>query len=531
MMTRHGVTVLVREERDREVIAEACPDAKAAGVRSGMTMAHARALLPDTPIQRFPSDPEGDATALHALARWALRLAPRVMPDPPCGMLLDITGCERVFRGEQRFMNSVVNAFAWIGVTARVACAGTYGCAWGMARYGTSDEGIQVSNGAEAHALSPLPIDALRLDTDTIAGLREVGVDLVGHVLAIPRRELGTRFARLPGARRGDGAITLQRRLEAALGERSESIESVRTVELPRVARVFDGPVSSSEGIRRTVTILLAALCDQLRQRESGVRRLHLIVERADLDDWSETIVLSHPSRDPRHLGALLAPRVDALPMGFGVESLTLVAAECGRVVHAQAGLDGRLSRTARDEEVETGELLDVLVDRLGASRVLRAVPHAAHLPERAFTARGIRETTTVGAHRAAHAAAVPVRAREHPSRLFTPPERIDVEPDDHGLPARLHWRGDVHHVRSRVGPERLAEAWWARDDRTIGNDDLPASASVQGREYYRVQDAGGRWLWIYRQIESGVALPEPLRRRADVVARTERWFVHGEWS
>ena len=32
-------------------------------------------------------------------------------------------------------------------------------------------------------------------------------------------------------------------------------------------------------------------------------------------------------------------------------------------------------------------------------------------------------------------------------------------------------------------------------------------------RDYFRVQDAGGRWLWLFRSSNSG------------------DWFVHGEWS
>ncbi len=40
-------------------------------------------------------------------------------------------------------------------------------------------------------------------------------------------------------------------------------------------------------------------------------------------------------------------------------------------------------------------------------------------------------------------------------------------------------------------------------------------------REYYRVQDADGRWWWIFHRLDASTADPAP----------TPRWFMHGSWD
>ncbi|MBP9025520.1 MAG: DNA polymerase Y family protein, partial [Phycisphaerae bacterium] len=80
----------------------ACLDAQAlqAGLRPGMSLAQARALLPE--VTTRPHDSQRDQIVLQKLADWAVRFSPLVDPCPPQSLLIDITGCEPLFDGQER---------------------------------------------------------------------------------------------------------------------------------------------------------------------------------------------------------------------------------------------------------------------------------------------------------------------------------------------------------------------------------------------------------------------------------------------
>lgn len=71
--------------------------AGALGLRPGMTVAHAQALVPDLAIAE--ARPGADEQALTELALWCLRYAPVVAPDPPGGVLIDIAGAAHLHAG------------------------------------------------------------------------------------------------------------------------------------------------------------------------------------------------------------------------------------------------------------------------------------------------------------------------------------------------------------------------------------------------------------------------------------------------
>jgi protein ImuB len=92
------------------------------------------------------------------------------------------------------------------------------------------------------------------------------------------------------------------------------------------------------------------------------------------------------------------------------------------------------------------------------------------------------------------------------PARLLTQPAPagvLAVVPD--GPLARISVWGEAMDITQTHGPERIAGEWWREDLRT-------RDASSLSRDYFRVQTAQGRWLWVFRCTDG-------------------RWFVHGEWA
>ena len=523
-----------------------------------MTVAHARALLPVEQAVVELHQPQRELAALGALARWALRFSPIVAVDPPDGLLIDVAGCRRLFGDESRHVHLIGSATERLGFCARMAAAPTFACAravarfggWHAQRLGRQDAAVPVktqrvvrgivAEGGQRRALAALPVEALGVEAASVDALREVGIDRIGHLFDLPRSSLAARFGR-----------ELLRRLDQAVGRAPETIDPVRPVAPPVVERVFAGPATQLEAVVLGVRGLLEELSNVLEHRECGARRLELRLDRPDAGPLSVTITLSRPSRDARHLWSLLGPKIESVNLGWGVERLRLAASSLGRLAHedgtwawSELGTDRkRLDRAF-------GELLDTLSNRLGPGRVVRVDPAESHLPERTFRLRPVTEAQgKKGKEPGSHPG-------DRPSLLLEAPEPITViamMPD--GPPSWFRWRDTERRVTASAGPERIAAEWWnrstgvtrspnrgrkafgesyarayerfmrGRDDppplsgpaqeqprtrRRAADDDEPAGET---RDYFKVQDEQGRWLWIYRVLEQGC------------------WFVHGLWA
>lgn len=476
--------LIVAPQRGKQIIAACCEEATQAGVRAGITLAHARAILNERRILEAPHSPEDDERSLRRLARWALHFAPTIAPDPPDGLLLDITGCERLFGGTVSQIRAIDAALQRVGLPSRLAAAPTFGSAWAMARYGPRR--VCFVEDDELHErLSPLPVAALRIDDATRIALSEIEVQTIGELLAIPRRELAARYG-----------ASLLLRIDQAYGEASERIEPIRTPPVFVVGHTFEGPVRRSDFVFAAIEKLLDDLLEMLAAHDHGLCELSILFDRVDAGPLSESFCFSRPTRDRKHLWALIRLRLDRLRLGCGVEEVTLRGEKTERMQSRQIAMwQGAAADTPDD--VSLGRLLDRLTEKLGEDAVLMASPVESYLPEKAFgrNAGAKAKPATAG-----------VLMADRPSRLFPKPEAIDVMaavPD--GPPAWMKWRGDDVRIIASAGPERIALPWWTGEETTHA-----------ARDYYIVCDARGRTLWIYRACENGEA--------------TGEWFIHGVW-
>ncbi len=456
-----------------------------------MTLAHARALFPpNAPVGIAEHQPERDAAALRSLAAWMLRYSPAVAVDPPAGLMADIRGCGPLFGGAPRHIRLMRQGLARLGFASRIAAAPTFACAWGAARYGAAEAAV-IAPGAEMSAVGDLPVAALRLDADVIEALAEVGIERVGHVMDLAsgpsRSEAPARF----------GADALLR-LDAVMGRAIEAIDPVRPPPPLIVERCFDGPTASPEAVALAARGLVEDCRQELIRRGAGARRVTITLARVDAAPVALSAALSRPSRDAKHLWSLLAPKVEVANLGFGVDRVALEASRLARLSHAQARRWDEDEAARAEADRAAGELVDALAARLGASRVLRTEASETHVPERAFRPRPAGE----GARRSPAWPAVTLMDR--PAALLSPPEAARVmalTPD--GPVSWVEWRGRAAAVTACAGPERIAAEWW----RTPG----PAYERAE-RDYFRVGDSLGRWLWLCREPDA-------------------RWTVRGVWA
>lgn len=480
--------------------------AAAEGLRPGLVLAEARALLPRLAVRR--ARPAADARALAGLAGWAERYAPWTATDGVDGLRLDVTGVAHLFGGEDALLADLVRRLADAGIGARAAVADTAGAAWALARHAAAPT-ARVAPGGTAAALDGLPAAALRLPPATVDGLARLGLRRIGQLRAIPAAELTRRFGPAPA-----------RRLAEALGEADEPLSPRRPVP-PFLRRlVFGEPVADPADVARAARELAERLSDDLAAAGQGARALTLALHLADGGVRRVRVGFGRPTRETRHLFRLLAERLDRLDAGFGADVATLAAtvAEPLDAVQptfrpiadvAPSPRPGRRAAAPPDAawqaDGELALLLDRLANRLGAAGVLRFQTVESHLPE-----RSVRAVAPLAA--TASCAPPPEAVGPRPVRLLPAPEPVEAVaevPD--GPPLLFRWRGLNHRVRRAEGPERIAPEWW----RAASLPDAAAGAAAT-RDYYRVEDMAGRRFWLCRL---GLY-------RDDAAA--PRWYLHG---
>ncbi|WP_241213647.1 DNA polymerase Y family protein [Sphingomonas sp. ABOLE] len=460
--TSEAPLALVGKVGRREEVVAACLGAQALGIRPGMAATHARALVSDLDFR--PAEPEADAALLDRLALLAVRRwSPTAAVTPNDGLWIDLTGCEHLHGGEDRFCRRLRQFCRRAGFTARVAVADTPGAAHALARYGR--EGlIRVEPGKTAEALAPLPIASLRLSATAQAAARKFGFERIADLLPVARGPLARRLG-LPAIER----------LDQALGAVAEPITPREDAEVPFVERRLLEPIGSAEAIEQVIGDLLGDLAQVLQERGLGARSLRLTGLRVDGGEQVVAIGTSRPTRDVSHLLRLLKLRIDRIDPGMGLEQFWLLAPHTEPLDAVDLGAVLAGNTMVRDPS----RLVDVIAGRIGPSAVFRIAPVESHVPERAVAQVDANEQPGEWP------------AWQRPIRLFARPEPLfnvlALLPDQ--PPRRFEWRGKRYTIVGGDGPERVHGEWWRRDAETWAV-----------RDYYRVEDEEGGRYWVFRR-------------------------------
>lgn len=461
------------------------PAGRVVGLKPGVTLADARAMFPNLAVA--DADPAADAATLAAIADWARRWTPLVAVDGSDGLILDVTGVDHLFGGERALMEDVRTQLSRQGFGLRLAVAGTAPAAAAMARFGAE---IAVPAGEEAAHVQPLPVAALLLDQERIAGLMVAGLRLIGDVALRPRAPLAARF----------GKVLLDR-LDAVLGQSRPPI--VPRLEMPAhmTERRFAEPVGRIEDVEQATSRLCRSLARQLERHGEGASRLSLDLFRSDGAVHTALVGVSRPTRDPAMLLRLLKERIaslgDALDPGFGYDVIRLSALEVRPLAAQVQDFD-----TAFERDITP--LVDQLGARLGRDRIERLMPNDSHWPERASAS--VSAARSISVPLLVWPASARGQPAERPIRLLEPPDPIEVMaavPD--GPPLRFRWRRVLHHVVKAEGPERIGAEWWRE--------------GALSRDYFRIESSAGHRLWLYREGLYGRETAAP------------RWFLQGVFA
>lgn len=464
-------------------LAAVCPQALKLGLSAGMTLADARAQMPDLALADH--DPAADQRLLERLADGALRYTPMVALDGDDGLLLDIGGAAHLHGGEQALSVDAVLRLERLGLTVRMALADNPDAAHALARYSGGPAPDEVV------AIRRLPIEALELDGEDAMGLRRAGLRRIADLADRPPAVIAARF--------GPAAVTALRRV---MGRESRPIDPRQSAPALMIERRFADPVGRVDHMLGVLDELLGEASAQLAEKDRGGRAFEARFFRSDGLVFPLRVETGRATRDRSAIARLFAERVenlaDPLDPGFGFDMLRLHVPRTEPLGAAQLLLEN-------GDEVRQGQL-DMLVDalstRVGRARIQRIAPRDSHIPEQAQLLFPAMDEGPKQEWRVQEAGDPPLR----PLHLFDPPQRIEVLAQvPEGPPRQFRWRRTLHQVARFEGPERIAPEWWH-----------DGNAGMKTRDYFRVEDARGRRFWLFRHGLYGDGAASPA------------WYLHG---
>lgn len=492
-------------------------EAARAGLRTGQNLADARAMLPGLTVREI--DRPLLAAAFADFADWHSNASPlvAVLDDVSAfgDLALDITGVAHLFGGERAMLRTLLTRLRALGYTVAGAIAPTIGAAWAVSHFARSQV---VEETGLADVLDALPVAALRLSPEQIAGLTQMGLTSLAQLRPRPRKPLQARF--------GQSLLT---RLDQAYGVLQERLTPRLPIAERHAERRFPDPIGLLDDVLMTAHDLAIQLGLRLQGEGLGGQAFHLFLYRVDHKVMTLSVNAARLTRDPDHIAQLFSHRAERLSgeydAGFGIDMIRLAVSSVGQLDGTQLG-----AFAAQDGAADLIALQDRMSSRLGTMAVLRTQFVASHIPERAARlVPAMVHSPTPSAERGP--------TLQRPLRLLPVPEPIAINaevPD--GLPASMIWRRVSYRLTKAAGPERLGAEWWRSGQRLQLAPIEPPPPPKLGqkpqtppyvpqlerfdpaavtRDYYVAEDAEGRRFWIYRE---GLYLPQA----------SPVWYLHG---
>ncbi len=490
---RNHPILLVSKISNQLTVTRACKTAQRIGVCGGMSLPLAKALAPNAYVQAF--NPIRDMRALYKIAVWAINISPLVsirsskvdrnahnIADD--GLLIDISGTDRLYGNRDRLLERLLRKFELVGLETEVAIAPTIGAAWALARF--SHRKTSIIRWAEIKpTLMGLPVQALRIPAQAAQALRDVGVVTIEQLSKLPRKKLPIRYG-----------IEVLRRLDQAFGAVDEPFRAIKVRIKPLCRRAFEIPLTSQESVRRVVMLLFKELLDHLEARQLQAPffliEFQIIHSDRSISTNTKELSLYSATKDFSYLSTIIGPVIESLRASGGVRAISVSAPKTEPYNSRQVDF---LNYANQNLDRTIDQLFDNFTARLGPQRIRQVKFENSYIPEKSFSyyprlrkSEGSKVNRPVAAINA-----------DRPSYLFEKPEPISaiaMLPDK--PPSSLTWHGKQYKIASGIGPERITGEWW--------------SDGCDTRDYFKVQDSEGRWIWVFRN------------------QNTLEWFVHGLW-
>ena len=449
--------VLASESGRRRVVEMTNRCAASLGVRVGMPLSAAHAL---GEIQVLERRSRAEHKALQRLAMWAMQITSQVSVVEPDGLLLEVKGSLKLFKGVDALLRRLRRSLKQLGYRADYAVAPTPAAAMVLAR--SNPRKVILQNHQLHSALARLPVSALRLEAKQTAALESLGAKFIGECRRLPRDGIARRLS-----------PELLTRLDQLYGEKPD----------PQLAfqapRSFDAEIDLPWDVDNARDLLTAGerLLDELQgyltANTATIRALRWRLIGCDNKLRFFDLRLSHATRDRQHMLLLLRETLSRMNLtspvrgiGLNVAEVTFGAKLCNRDL---------FDPNQRSEQEAYASFIDRLRSRCGETALRRLGIEGHHKPE--ATWRWLQPAVMLE-HRNKGLAHLQAQRVARPLWLLKKALKLK---QNGGQP---HFDGPLELVPER---ERIVNGWW--DETAIARDYFVAKTSRGGR------------LWVYREL------------------------------
>jgi len=345
--------------------------ARRAGLRPGLSLAQARAILPK--LVARGRDTECERAAQEALADTAESFSPRVESSGDGIVYFDASGLERIFPGpggEKTLGRAAIVAAGKAGLPARCGIAASKLAARVAAE--NPDSPTLVPGGEEARFLAPLPLVRLAPHAEIALTLERWGIRTIGELARLPEGDVTSRLGRIG-----------QELHWTARGIDPRPLEPRQPPPMFREGMELEWPLLTLEPFLFLAGSALERLAGRLGAQGLAITRLGLEL-RLEPDGFDvREIQLPAPTRDLTALLALTRLGLETRPPGAAVNGFTFIA-HPDQPRRAQLSLFGPPALSPDKLTATIARLAALLgADRIGSPRTVdRHAPESCALAE-----------------------------------------------------------------------------------------------------------------------------------------------------
>jgi protein ImuB len=433
------------------------------GIEPGLSVSTALALCSE--LLLLPRQPEQEQQQLQQLALLCYRFSPVITVHSDCGLWLEISGCYTLFKGYNSLLQQLRNSLQKQRVTA-VNGMGSNPLAAQLTcqtKFETELPGTkQLKQRLHSTALSKL-----NTSTRQQQSFKQLGLNTVGELLALPRSALSRRF-------------DTQLMLNIAQLNNDKPFNAPRFQPANSFRDLIQNPqgIFNKESLLFPMKTLLQNLCHYLMARHCYCQEIKWQFEPLIGEPAQMHIQLSGSQNNWSSLLMLSRLQLERLELPRSIEQIVLFSEQFIEAPQGMVNLDllGDNSGAQRSDE-----LIDSLNARLGIEALSQPVLNQDYLPEQASTLATPGKQPEIASYGRAKA--------PQPLWLLTEPAAVQVRNQ------QLYWHQPLSIIS---GPERLCGNWWQGE---------------QQRDYYLACDSKGARYWLFRETSN------------------QRWFVHGLFS
>jgi len=441
----------------RAEIVAVSPAAARHGVQSRASVAHARALCANLCVR--VASPALEQAARSALLDAALSCSPRAEIAARASgawaseatAYLDASGLDALFPSEAGLAAALAARAGKLGLPVGVALAASRSLARIAARQlRRPGEVCVVPPGDEAPFVAPQPLDLLDPDDVLAERLTHFGLHTVGDLLALPRRELGSRL--------GPDVLRL---IAVACGEAREAPVPVFQTRALSEAIDLEYAIDRLEPLRFVLRGLLSRLLDRLEARHLACGELTLGLALASGGRDVRRVAVAAPTLELR---VLLQHLLQVLETRSPPDAVVGVQLETEGSAPRSDQLD--LFRPAGPAPAALGRALAELAVLCGSDRIGAPAVADDHRPD-AF-GLGHFQPTGVGPGTAKPQPPAGPEDPQRPSlalRALRPPVTAAVRVSQ-GRPDSVRSAVANGRVVRWAGPWRTTGGWWTPEER-----------------------------------------------------------------